>query len=976
MSNLERLLAESDEDNPLSNEDTNRLISLINDDDESLDVSDIIAELECYDKNIHRKFDSSNTSRNDTGLKIKENSHNLIDLIDEQNATSTLVISHMETQSTLEWEDESETRNEDSIKENDKNSSHNNLFTSVQEYVEEEDVEQEPVVPLVDNMYSVVWQSGYNRDSVGCGTQLTGQSDNYFICKRKVEINSNVKVFEYTLRPDVCADSIMSLVEQVFLSFGGTTTNSDTSISSSSNLSLRDINDTKQAENSNEVVLSHQLYISFAKNVQSDANSVEAFLGTNICNRRVLLITIYPLKSSNILQSASNSATFHNFITSMHGSVSNALHSEQYTISYLLPSQMSSITPEQHLQNNYLNFNRIYGVEGDNAHHHHHHHHDFPSSTTQLTQVPNVTDVNIGNYHSSVPVLDSVVDPTYVCDLIQTFAHNAEVDASNLMRDAMSSIQKLEKSCARLMTLLKPQYLLSQLVMCSPPQKPKQNDLFYDENAILGSLKPNSIPSNESKLTSGNHHSRDRASGPNLRLPDLKDKIQTMEFARLLIFRARREYLRYMNDLKLASDSNNLKNNSIVNNPFSNNVLSPQYVELECIVKYILKQLNDMFEHEVKCNILPKKIIYVAYRIQQIQLYRRYIVSVLCSRHIKSVEDREQFKTAQSKFRVINEQDPILIEVRAIMSGGDGFTPSMLNAIAGGRAGVLCVTRTHIYFHSDALIFMNAIHKVIPLDTISNISVIPSTMVASEGVAIQDRSASPTITTFYPSTLDPNYGSRLSEFLKYLNGENALIGRNANIDINSYNNASRLEVTYLKIVCDLLSVTFTSQPELFRVLRRPFLDSFEGGLYQYVHTRSFDITYLLKDEQEETSTSNANNNIHIAPASGATDNASKSSPVKGVDNIPTSGNNSILAFNAESKVSVEDVASTNAQPPKKSQLGRGIQVDVVLYAAFDSNVFLNKLLYFYTYLWHIYRVTNPVEFRLSWTNNKEILRKT
>jgi hypothetical protein len=266
---------------------------------------------------------------------------------------------------------------------------------------------------------------------------------------------------------------------------------------------------------------------------------------------------------------------------------------------------------------------------------------------------------------------------------------------------------------------------------------------------------------------------------------------------------------------------------------------------------------------------------------------------------MKSLEDTAQFKSLQTNFRIVSEKEPILIEMRASMSGGDGLTPSMVNAISGGRIGTLHMTSTHIYFFSNALMFMNAIQKIIPINTISTMSVIPATLIATEAVSITDKGGN--VTVFYPTAVEPNYASRFMELVKYIIQNQVENNSNINVASKVY-----LDPKFIRIVAELANNTNHKETTKYTILQKDKI-----GNLNDISTRT-DISYLIPKVGNDV----VQNLSALDTTLNYTNSNSKEDSLTDKNVTP----------DIKSPPKNELPVSQSVGGQKKSQLGKGIQV--------------------------------------------------
>lgn len=225
-----------------------------------------------------------------------------------------------------------------------------------------------------------------------------------FMGLQKITITASQRAQHYILRPDIKAEAIMGLMEQVCISYGGAVMHPER------NLSL--------------------LQITSLNTQQNQWSEIHIHLGANTRKQRVLLLILTPRSSLY----TSLDTTF----ADLHHTVLNALHTEQFLISYLYSTSSSSL----------------------------------PSASSSAT-------------------VDSIVDIHYVQDLQLAFAQELTRNIEAISHSLSSYITTTEKQCARLMTLLRPTFEMVGMEVPTPPTRKPEPPESHIANSSLcdGSLE-------------------------------------------------------------------------------------------------------------------------------------------------------------------------------------------------------------------------------------------------------------------------------------------------------------------------------------------------------------------------------------------------------------------------------------------------------------------------------------------------------
>lgn len=226
--------------------------------------------------------------------------------------------------------------------------------------------------------------------------------------------------------------------------------------------------------------------------------------------------------------------------------------------------------------------------------------------------------------------LDSLLDPYFVWDLQETFHGDVQSRLQSLQSSLLEELAALEKTCARLMTLLRPFLIRSAIVAPALPGKAPAFVQFMAEGC--GELPVD--------------HSSDQVSQSS----DVCIEKASPDSSKLLILRARRSYFRDQKDnFKPAGENSN--------------ALVQHATEVQGVIQRILSELQLMCE-ELGDQMAATLRELVSSRKRDIERFRDDLVRSLATRSIVSAEDQVLWRTFTEQFRVASESDPIIIDFR------------------------------------------------------------------------------------------------------------------------------------------------------------------------------------------------------------------------------------------------------------------------------------------------------------------------
>mmetsp|Transcript_6967 Transcript_6967/g.13311 ORF Transcript_6967/g.13311 Transcript_6967/m.13311 type:complete len:922 (+) Transcript_6967:76-2841(+) len=538
----------------------------------------------------------------------------------------------------------------------------------------------------------------------------------FYLGLRKISVALNDQAFTYTLRPDVAADAVFSLIEQIMLSFGSKC--------------LATLPDQKHRE----------LLFQPTHPSSSSWQEIQVFMGANSSKRRVLVVITKPsditsggLLSSGLGMAASWSGMskglsavtgsgggidgFTTLVKDLEVCFTESLFGEQFTLGHMLrqlaqaDSGLSCLGSLAERQNQQL-----------------------PPPPVKPPLQP----------------LDSLLDPFFIRDLQESFLYEVNSRLDNLTTTSMKKISDLERQCARLMTLLRPFYARCAITPLTPPAKSPEFSNFLNEKSsdvLLAGGLPSTSDSSSSLLSPTP--------------TDVRIQQPTVETAKLLILRARRTFLREQRE----------ENMNGFSSPGSFNVdpQSKHCIEVHGVVQLIYSQLRDMCEsyareYAVTLNTLS------ASRTEHVEKFRWQLVQALASRDVHTAEDAEVWKLFKEKFRVASTSDPFIVDFRATMSSM--LTDTGVSSAGGGtisnnnRSGTVFITQRDVYFSSSHIPLLGVVQKIIPIHLIKSFTTTDATLLSNGTLSVVDTGGNNT--TFWISSPAPNYASRVGDLLQLL----------------------------------------------------------------------------------------------------------------------------------------------------------------------------------------------------------------
>jgi hypothetical protein len=146
------------------------------------------------------------------------------------------------------------------------------------------------------------------------------------------------------------------------------------------------------------------------------------------------------------------------------------------------------------------------------------------------------------------------------------------------------------------------------------------------------------------------------------------------------------------------------------------------------------------------------------------------VIQSISKRVIETPEDRTVFNYFQSKFRIVSEDEPYILDFKATLlcsTTDTGAAVTTKGTIGNNnRSGIAYITDCNIFFTSHEIFLLPMMQKVIPLSVIREVTVLKATMVASDGVCVMDDGGESSV--FYVSHPAPNYADRICDMLNVL----------------------------------------------------------------------------------------------------------------------------------------------------------------------------------------------------------------
>ena len=317
--------------------------------------------------------------------------------------------------------------------------------------------------------------------------------------------------------------------------------------------------------------------------------------------------------------------------------------------------------------------------------------------------------------------LESVIDPSFVRDLQVA---NAQIMTKKLIAEIEpmeKEVKQVELSCARLMTVLKSSYQRCGLNMPSPPNQKALTEyelpltrepiteVSLDTARLLILRARRSARDKLGHIGMGSTSSQINASNTSVKPTDQQTTINSQP---LLVLDDDDD------DDAAAIFGITALNPGIVTTTSSASVpcnncpwadtISDHIALLTTVVSGVIEQLTDWQDGEYAAR-LSRKTAAVSDRLRAIEDFKLKLVSTLHYRNVShtTAADRAAIDSLKEKCRVINDNDPLLLDMPAVHAG---------------RSGTLYVTLDHIFFYSYGGIFQALFVKLFPIRTLVNIS--------------------------------------------------------------------------------------------------------------------------------------------------------------------------------------------------------------------------------------------------------------
>jgi hypothetical protein len=532
---------------------------------------------------------------------------------------------------------------------------------------------------------------------------------------KRITVAKDDKVYEFLIRPDVLEASLLSLVETILLTYHGTL--SRKSAASSATLELGSVSITPGSSLKYFV----RLYLNVSPQFQ-----------------RVLIVHLGPETPTTAgakLTSAlrSDAASFPVFAESTVKQLEAALYGEGFSVPYLLDiiahadNELLRLETQQKLLTDFGAVQRqtepsaSVKLKKKRAKKKKLNPFDESDSESEPEEAAKQQDKHhlskstpSGGLHFSIPMLlgdnglrtESVVDPAFVRDLQLTYFHNMNRKLASEVDSTEKQLKTLELQCARLMTVLKPNYQLCCLTMPHAPVVKPLNDY---------QLSLHRPP-----------------------IGEIND-----ETTRLLIFRARKQ----ARDIETASLS------VVVDFTVDNSWISKLLYHgkrLHAIVLSIMIQLQE-WEAEESSERLRRKMLQLRERIASVEEFKLLLISTLHYRNIRetTTADRNAIVSLQEKCRAITESEPLLIEMTAAHNG---------------RGGTLYITLNHIFFYSYGGLFLSIFVKLFQIARLVKItSADPVSTLSSGSIILEDEGGG--VSSVEVTGLTADYHSRIADFI-------------------------------------------------------------------------------------------------------------------------------------------------------------------------------------------------------------------
>jgi hypothetical protein len=230
---------------------------------------------------------------------------------------------------------------------------------------------------------------------------------------------------------------------------------------------------------------------------------------------------------------------------------------------------------------------------------------------------------------------ESKVCPYFIRDLQFSLAGRLKESLLHSASLIDAFVSSVEQRCAKMMTILKPIYVIAGIEMPSVP--------------VARVLSSYQIPELEYKV----------------RLTD-----ENMDAIRLTVFRARRKA-----NLKLKEETSTEKFELEKKDSHRNEVL--------LIIDLILEQMRERYNDEVTKR-MHRKISCTVDRVTDIETYRSQLVENLHRRKVVSREDKTNMRYYKEQFRFPDETEPIIFQTDSLYQS---------------KKGRLIVTATHVCFY-------------------------------------------------------------------------------------------------------------------------------------------------------------------------------------------------------------------------------------------------------------------------------------
>lgn len=535
-------------------------------------------------------------------------------------------------------------------------------------------------------------------------------------------LNPKDKGFAYLLRPDIRAENILNLLEQILLSVGGSVLHPP--------------------------IEDKHRFLQFQPLSSSSVwSTISCHLTTNHKKQRALVLIITPAPTSLVNSFVS--------ITVSHSSSSFLLSSTfPYSVhsSSPPPSSLQQIPLASTTGYTQVFIDAVYEIYSAIAL-------AFYDECMTLYTLQSSLKVTSSSRSTFTP-MDSLVDPYHVRELYDTYFKELEDNVHVMSKSLLESIEQIEKQCARLMTLLRPIYDRCRIPLPSPPPKSADISHFLDPITAL----PSSIPASSLPLSISSSSTRSIEC--------------TLEMSRLIILRARRLYKQQVEaspPIHSRFTSYQLEITHVLRFIY-HDILTTITRYQEILTAYRTQIIQDRthaidyYKTHLILSLKTRQILSPDDRQIFKQFHEKFRVITESEPYLydlkvcyslypydRSLPPRQSISTTSTGI--------------PIFSSPPTYTSTSIQS-SNNRNGILYITYSHLYFASYDLFLLSSIQRVIPIDSITKIGIIRATLIASDAISIdlENTSENPVAEqiVFYITSSTPFYVDRVIDLILWI----------------------------------------------------------------------------------------------------------------------------------------------------------------------------------------------------------------